>query len=84
MPITLNPPQANDLQQHASEPSKTQNSKIPERHTLFGIRSPITPIEIHDPLTFIPLTTDSGQLTTSRHASLVFSHPSTYHKKVYA
>jgi hypothetical protein len=67
------------LQRHISEPPKTQNSKIPERHHILKPPSPkprpkpsLSRLSPHSP-------TPSPQFPLS----LVFTHPSTYHRKVY-
>jgi hypothetical protein len=74
LPITLNPPQANDLQRSIPQPRKTQNSKIPERHTLLESK---TQNQCPKPPAFIRFPSPQPPL------SLVFTHSSTYHRKVY-
>jgi hypothetical protein len=81
-PITFNPPQANDLQQHPSNHAKpkTQNSKIPERHTLLES----TTQNQRPKTTCLHSLPQSPTPSSQLPLSLVFTHPSTYHRKVYA
>src|SRR6476646_1635134 len=78
-----------------SEPPKTQNSKIPERHDILKRPSQNSvPNHPHRQRVIPRLCEESGQtprqsrrdierLPLLRAVSLVFTHPSTYHRKVY-